>query len=432
MRKRVEAEDLLIGLHKVAPPRIDGGGLEEYVDVVFRAAAVFKALPQLTALDADGSDSKAEAIALYKAASNPTNREEIRQRIKDLQKTELASHWVAVDNWLRFRLPREALADVLPDTTKRLLRFWLSYHTSPGRLESNTDWYAIRHWACELFGHPTFSPQTFERLIDWLHAGCDKPDALATETSEAIDLLQRAVEHKRLQGKPGSTYTLELGKQAEPTDPPRDQGGAGQSAAGGEPDTPPAPTDDEEFVFAPSGNSYFIKGFGESGHLSKYKGLDVIARLVRTPGKLVSMLELVGADHRTKADRRSTQKVLDADAKSEIKEQLGELQADLERARKENNTVEADLAEKELEELKKQLLQATGLGGKDRDLNNLSNRLRPTIHAWLKTVCAALRKANPPMPLLAQHFELTISSENGNAFVYRPGPAGPSWKTDQK
>jgi hypothetical protein len=184
----------------------------------------------------------------------------------------------------------------------------------------------------------------------------------------------------------------------------------------------------EECLFAPSGNGYFIKGFGEYGHLGGYKGLDVIARLIRTPGELVSMLELVGADDRTKADRRSPQRVLDADAKKKIREELQERRADLEQARKKNNTVEADLAEADVEKLQQQLLQAEGLHGKDRDLNNPFEKLRPQIHGQLKTVYKAMRKADPQMTRLAEHFDLSISSEGGTGFIYRPAAGSPPWQ----
>jgi hypothetical protein len=148
------------------------------------------------------------------------------------------------------------------------------------------------------------------------------------------------------------------------------------------PDQPP----NEQWVFAPSGNGYIIKGFGESGHMSGYKGLDVIARLIRMPRQAVPVFELVGANDRIKADRRSPQRALDAEAKRKIKEQLAEHQADLDRARRENDTVEADIAEKEIEALKRQGLRATGLGGKDRDLNNPYDKLRPMIFNQLRAV----------------------------------------------
>jgi hypothetical protein len=183
----------------------------------------------------------------------------------------------------------------------------------------------------------------------------------------------------------------------------------------------------EEFLFAPSGDGYDIRGFKESGHLGGSKGLRVIARLIRTPDNHVSMLELSEADDRIKADRRGKQKVFDAQAKNEIKKRIDELQADLEQAREENNTVEVAVTQKQLEELKTHLFRAVGVSGKDRDLNNPFNRLRSRISNQLRRVYEKLREANPPMKQLAEHFERAISSES-DTFLYRPGPFRPAWK----
>ena len=137
--------------------------------------------------------------------------------------------------------------------------------------------------------------------------------------------------------------------------------------------------DEAVFVFVPSGNGYDIEGFDESGHLSSLKGLGHIARLIATPGQAVPMLELMRADDRMKADRKTQQPVFDAEARQGIKEQLRELRADLARAEAENNTAEADSSRGQLEELEGYALQATGLDGKDRNMNSQADpRLRPS------------------------------------------------------
>jgi hypothetical protein len=204
--------------------------------------------------------------------------------------------------------------------------------------------------------------------------------------------------------------------------------GSGEREEGGKGAISSSPPVVEEFLFAPSGNGYLIKGFGETGHLPGYKGLDVIAQLIRSPGKPVSMLDLVRADDRTKVDKRSPQEVLDPEAKKAIRDRLRELEADLERARKDNATVEADLAETEIDKLAEQLLQAEGLGGKDRDLNNVFEKLRPKIHGRLNTVYKAMREAKPPMLKLAEHFGFSISAEGGTGFIYRPAGEPPPWQ----
>jgi hypothetical protein len=184
----------------------------------------------------------------------------------------------------------------------------------------------------------------------------------------------------------------------------------------------------EEWCFAPSGNGYYISGFGESGHLSGYKGLADIARLLATPSVPVPMLDLDGADQQLRNDRRSRQPAVDVEGVQRVAEQIRELRVDLERAERQNNTVEADAARKQIEDLEASLAATKGLGGKVRDLNDPFNKLRPKIHGRLQTVYEAMRKANPPLVKLAEHFESSISSEGGTAFVYRPAGDPPHWQ----
>src|SRR5262249_16486806 len=146
------------------------------------------------------------------------------------------------------------------------------------------------------------------------------------------------------------------------------------------PPLPPEP----QWVFASDGDGYFIAGFGESGHIKRLKGLKIIATLLRTPGEFVPMLDLIDdAGRRRAVDERSPQPMMDLRAKKEARARLAELQMARDGAKEENNTAAADQAEEQIQELLKELSAAVGLGGKDRDLNSLVNKMRPTIYASL-------------------------------------------------
>jgi hypothetical protein len=192
----------------------------------------------------------------------------------------------------------------------------------------------------------------------------------------------------------------------------------------------PPPRPYIEWCFAPSGKGYFIAGFGESGHLSSYKGLAVISILIKTPGVAVPMLYLVGADLRLNKESRSQQPALDREGLRQAADRLRELRADLARAKKDNNTVEADVARVQIEQLEATLASARGIRGKARDLNNHYDKLRPRIHGQLQTLYRAMREADPPMRKLPEHFELSISAEGGSCFVYRPAGDPPAWQFD--
>jgi hypothetical protein len=191
--------------------------------------------------------------------------------------------------------------------------------------------------------------------------------------------------------------------------------------------TPPPPPA-QEWLFVPSGDGYYITGFGESGHLSGRKGLPDLARLIQTPGRLAPMLELEGANQQLKQDRRGRQPAVDVKGLQQAGKRLRELRADLEKAQEDNSTVEADTIRAEIEQLEACLAPAKGFGGKARDLNNLFDKLRPRIHGRLRSVYEAMRKADPPMNKLAEHFELSISCEGGSAFIYRPAGDPPPWQ----
>jgi hypothetical protein len=187
-------------------------------------------------------------------------------------------------------------------------------------------------------------------------------------------------------------------------------------------------SDIDEWTWAPDGNGYLIAGLGERGHFARLKGLAMISRLVRSAGQPVPMVLLFGgAAVEPDSDQRSRQPAMDSQAMQDAYNQCGALGAEIENAEREGRTTEAAESRDELERLQNQLKAALGIRGKVRDLNDLANKLRPSIHGALARVYKAMRKANPPAPELANHLEASISSE-GAAFVYRPAiPV--TWKT---
>ncbi len=189
---------------------------------------------------------------------------------------------------------------------------------------------------------------------------------------------------------------------------------------------PPA----EEYVFARQGDGWYIRGFGESGFVRNLKGFANLARLIRSPGEPVSMRELTGMqdDARLNADRQTPQPALDEQSLREIRDELAERQADLQEAKDENNTVEADLAQADTDRLKESLGSALGKGGKVRDLNNPNEQMRPTILTNLRRAYKRLKESS--MTMLAEHFESSVTSESG-ACVYRPAGDHPTWRFER-
>ena len=179
------------------------------------------------------------------------------------------------------------------------------------------------------------------------------------------------------------------------------------------------PPDVHRFV-SPRANGYYRR-ICVSGPVSNYKGLQDI-ETSQSPCKPV-MVVLDGILH---ADVHSQA----AMGKEELKghDELRELMANRDKAKKNNDLPMTQQLTEEIDTLTKQLESSTGVFKKQRDINNPYDKLRPKIHKRIKDACDKLRQAQPPMKELAEHFQLSISSEGGDAFIYRPAGTLPDWK----
>src|SRR5262249_16960159 len=118
---------------------------------------------------------------------------------------------------------------------------------------------------------------------------------------------------------------------------------------------------------------------------------------------------------------------MDEQSLREACNQLRVLRDEKEQAEREGHATEAAECRDELERLQQRVKAAMGIRGKVRDLNDLTNKLRPAINARPRKLYQALRKAKTPLPKLADHLEAAIRSE-GVAHVYRPA-ISVCWKT---
>jgi hypothetical protein len=251
-------------------------------------------------------------------------------------------------------------------------------------------------------GEPQTGPEAFEALAalaDW----CRLHSAGTGDRDERTEGADAERDHGEKQGEGGAAG--------------RDQGGAGGIGR----------TDAGEWEWVPDGNGYRVAGLGEQGHFAGLKGLAIIAQLVQAPGQPVPMALLMSSGEQLGNDRRTRQPAMDLPALKAAYSRCSSLRTEIEQHEADGRSLEAHEAREELEQLEKQLLAAVGVKGRVRDLNNLADKLRPTIHGNLTRVYKAMREANPVMPKLAEHLESAISSESA-AFVYRPA-FKVTWKT---
>jgi hypothetical protein len=200
--------------------------------------------------------------------------------------------------------------------------------------------------------------------------------------------------------------------------------------------------------FVRSGDGYDIAGpSGERGHFRRLKGFMQIEKLLRQCGKPVPMLELVGnfgisptrvASGESALDedgegfeelgRQSDEPMLDDEAKDNLKARLRSIAEELDKAVRAGDIVLADALNVEKSRIVMCLEKSTGLSGRDRQLNRAIDKWRSAIAKTLSRAYQQMREANPPLTLVADHLQGSISA-SGDSYIYNSLP-GPLWSLD--
>ncbi len=249
----------------------------------------------------------------------------------------------------------------------------------------------------------------------------DASARLSEPDTRCLTEMERRVNHARYVNEHPMEAYLELSNQFSAT-----LGEMSQTLSG---------VSESEFVFRPDGDGYFLKGFGESGHVTAKgaKGLCDLFRLVQTPGKPVPMLELDAGPgvERAEGDGRSRQPIADGVTFQQLAAKRKQLKADIANANPNTPDGQLELAETqaELDRVEVAAKGLKGLNGTPRDLNNPNNRRRSNIHGRIETACKKLKDAQ--LSRLADHFALTCSAE-GAFYVYTPGIPNLTWNTTEK
>lgn len=193
-----------------------------------------------------------------------------------------------------------------------------------------------------------------------------------------------------------------------------------------------------EFVFLREGCTWFIRAFGEQGHFKNLKGFECIAKLLACPDKVVPMEEFEGTgrgstrpaksdlpDELANADGLNVglspqpQPVLDEEAMRSIKEEIDELNDEIEEAQRCNDFLRAENARARMDELLEQYLKDTRPNGQSKTFRSDIDTWRAKIWNNIRYACGILEKG--AMPKTADHFLASISAAGGG-YVYRPSP----------
>lgn len=200
-------------------------------------------------------------------------------------------------------------------------------------------------------------------------------------------------------------------------------------------DSLPSPTTTQpaEYVFHRDGDGWFIRAFGEQGHFRNLVGLEYIAMLLERPDTPVPVVYLVGGrvGRTTVKDAQavglsvgtSRQPVADKGMLADIKRKMEDCRQDIEKAERHGDLVSAEIGREELGSLTAQWLELTRPGGRSRDFDSDTEKMRKRILQGLRRAYEALGEGR--MPRTERHFEQAITYQEGS-YIYRASPR-PDW-----
>jgi hypothetical protein len=178
-------------------------------------------------------------------------------------------------------------------------------------------------------------------------------------------------------------------------------------------------------VFRRDGDYWTIAYRGSTSRLRDCLGLRAVAHLLANPGRSIPAVEVAsatrGADAPTPCECRDP--LLDSRARTEYRQRLVELTAELEAATAANDLGRREALRREIEIVGEELSAAVGLGGRGRRFSSANERARINV---TRVIHGALEKLAIADPGLGQHLSRAIHT--GGLCSYDPDPtARPEW-----
>jgi pimeloyl-ACP methyl ester carboxylesterase len=171
------------------------------------------------------------------------------------------------------------------------------------------------------------------------------------------------------------------------------------------------------------------------------KGMGYLAELLAHPGRDVAVLALAGGAPGERGSAApaahagliagigsDTGPVLDAQAKADYRERLGELRLEMDRANAFHDPERAAQARTEYEAIEDELRSAVGLGGRDRRAGSPTERARLNVARAIKLAVARLAELDGA---LGEHLSQCVHT--GRVCAYRPEPsAAVTWNVSTR
>jgi len=168
-------------------------------------------------------------------------------------------------------------------------------------------------------------------------------------------------------------------------------------------------------VFRRQGGFWTITFDGKTIITQDSKGLNYIAHLLRTAGTMCLAADLVaGTAGATEVIPIGTAGLkLDSTAIENFRSRAEYLQRELAQAERDNDSGRKELIQDELEQLTDRLLEAKGMGGRDRESQDDREKFRKSVSMAIGRSIDAIRKQHPG---LADH--LTRYIDRGHFLIY--------------
>ncbi len=163
------------------------------------------------------------------------------------------------------------------------------------------------------------------------------------------------------------------------------------------------------------GDYWEIDGGSERVRLRDSRGLQMLELLVQSPGQGIHVLELSNPGAAAHIDRGDAGPLIDVQARTEYRERLTALRAELEEAEAWRDLHRADRLREEIEALTGELGRSLGLSGHHRKAGSAAERARSNVQRRLKD---AIGKIAAHCPELGRHLDWAVRT--GTYCSYRP------------
>jgi tetratricopeptide (TPR) repeat protein len=163
--------------------------------------------------------------------------------------------------------------------------------------------------------------------------------------------------------------------------------------------------DPQTVAFAREGEFWNVSGEGAVVRLKHSRGIEMLAKLVASPGRELHALDLSGDAADGVVDVGDAGEAIDDEARDAYRERISELEDDLDQAEARNDPGHAERARTELEALRAELARAVGLGGRVRRTGRAAERARVNVQ---RRLVEAIRKVAEACPALGLHLQKAV------------------------